>query len=154
MPSGTIRLRDNAVHFLLDANMPRAAVEVVLAARHQCTHVRDTPLANASDAAIAEFAKCERLTLARAISISRMFAAIRRSSSRESRCWSCPTPLPHRSLRGCSRRFSRNPSVLQVCRGGSQSSSSDGCAFARRRRQTNPETRTVAERTARAPHWG
>ncbi|TWT42088.1 hypothetical protein RAS1_32160 [Phycisphaerae bacterium RAS1] len=51
------------MHFLLDANMPRSAAGAVRAAGHECTHLRDTPLADASDAEIAEHARAGRLAL-------------------------------------------------------------------------------------------
>ncbi len=51
------------MHFLLDANMPRSAVESVSSAGHDCTHVRDTPLADAPDSEIAEYARVHQLTL-------------------------------------------------------------------------------------------
>jgi predicted nuclease of predicted toxin-antitoxin system len=44
------------VKFLLDANMPRAAVAAVLARGHQAEHVRDTGLRDAADEQIAAYA--------------------------------------------------------------------------------------------------
>lgn len=43
--------------------MPRSAIDTVLAAGHACTHLRDTPLADAPDAAIAQFARENRWAL-------------------------------------------------------------------------------------------
>lgn len=51
------------MHFLLDANMPRSAVDAIRAAGHDCTHVRDTPLADAGDIEIAAYARAQRLAL-------------------------------------------------------------------------------------------
>jgi predicted nuclease of predicted toxin-antitoxin system len=51
------------MHFLLDANMPRRAIDAVRAAGHECTHVRDTTLGNAPDELIAAHALQHGLTL-------------------------------------------------------------------------------------------
>lgn len=51
------------MHFLLDANMPRSALEAVRAAGHECTHLRDTPLANSADEDIARYVMQQHLAL-------------------------------------------------------------------------------------------
>jgi len=51
------------MHFLLDANMPRSAIDAIRAAGHDCTHVRDTALANASDDQISTHAQQQCMTL-------------------------------------------------------------------------------------------
>jgi predicted nuclease of predicted toxin-antitoxin system len=51
------------VHFLLDANLPRSIMAVVRRAGHDCTHVRDIALAQASDAQIAAHAQATGTTL-------------------------------------------------------------------------------------------
>src|SRR5262249_25393815 len=51
------------MHFLLDANMPRSAADAIRAAKHECTHVRDTPLGDATDEAIAAHARAQGMTL-------------------------------------------------------------------------------------------
>lgn len=50
------------MHFLLDANMPNSAVEVIRSAGHACTRVRDV-LPAAADDEIASYAKAHRLAL-------------------------------------------------------------------------------------------
>lgn len=47
------------MQFLLDANVPRRLAEVIGAAGHDCVDVRDTSLASAADAVIAEHARRE-----------------------------------------------------------------------------------------------
>jgi len=51
------------VHSLLDANLPRSMVAVVQKASHACTHVRDTALAAAADAQIADHVRRAGLVL-------------------------------------------------------------------------------------------
>lgn len=51
------------MRFLLDANMPRSAADIIRGAGHECTHVRDTVLADAADEAIAAHAKAHGMTL-------------------------------------------------------------------------------------------
>lgn len=51
------------MHFLLDANMPRSACDAVRGAGHECTHLRDTPLATASDELVSGFAREHGLAL-------------------------------------------------------------------------------------------
>ncbi len=51
------------MHFLLDANMPRSAVDAIRTAGHECTHVRDTPLADGTDEDIAQHVKQQGMTL-------------------------------------------------------------------------------------------
>lgn len=57
MASRTSRLPAERMHFLLDANMPRSAANVIRAAGYECTHVRDTALADAPDERLASYAR-------------------------------------------------------------------------------------------------
>ena len=45
------------MRFLLDANMPRAALRVLIAAGHSAAHVRDLDMGAATDALIAHYAE-------------------------------------------------------------------------------------------------
>jgi predicted nuclease of predicted toxin-antitoxin system len=45
------------MRFLLDANMPRTALQVLIAAGHSATHVRDLGLGAATDAVIDRYAQ-------------------------------------------------------------------------------------------------
>lgn len=52
-----------AVHFLVDASLPRAAALLIRASGHQATDVRDIGLGAADDRQIADHAKTGRLCL-------------------------------------------------------------------------------------------
>jgi predicted nuclease of predicted toxin-antitoxin system len=51
------------MHFLLDANMPRSALTVIVEAGHDVTHVRDLPIRHAPDETIVEHARANGMAL-------------------------------------------------------------------------------------------
>jgi len=85
------------MRFLIDANLPRSAVRLLVGLGHFVDIARDIGLASAPDEAIARRAQIRRGFL-RETWISRTFAGIRRETKTGlSFCAYLTTPLPQKS---------------------------------------------------------
>ncbi|MBL6749735.1 MAG: DUF5615 family PIN-like protein [Nevskia sp.] len=87
--------------FLLDANMPRAAVRAVLARRHDAEHIRDTALRDAADELVAAYALASGAVLVSRDLDSPTCVAIHRHAITASWCCDCRTTAEPRRSPGC-----------------------------------------------------